>query len=227
MSEHLCAQIIRRGTLRLAIPTYRRFDLLAACVATARAGQVAPDMVVIIDNSSGQCPPVAGAECILGRQPQSVAKAWNDAARDAPGDWLILANDDVTFGFTTIAELLAVGARSPRAAIVSTLPGQAFSLFALRLAAYQAIGPFDEGFQAAYYEDDDYARRIALAGWWCLSVPTDATHVGSATIKRYDAAREVEHHQTFNHNRARYVRKWGGLPGREAYALPWNGGPHA
>ena len=101
--------------ITLAIPTLTRFELAAACVASARAGTRAPDRVLIVDNSGGRCPAIAGAEVILGRQPQSVAKAWNDAMGRSQGEWVVLANDDVTFAPDTLARLLDTAAQQPAA----------------------------------------------------------------------------------------------------------------
>jgi GT2 family glycosyltransferase len=212
--------------ITLAIPTLTRFALAADCVASALAGTRAPDRVLIVDNSGGQCPPIAGAEIILGRQPQSVAKAWNDAVDRTAGAWIVLANDDVTFAPDTLAQLLATAAQQPAAGIVAAIAGQAYSLFALRRAAYDAVGPFDEGFQAAYFEDNDYAHRLERAGWLTAVAPLTAVgHVGSATLKSFDAVGEAGHHETYRYNERRYIRKWGGKPGRERYGQPWDGRP--
>lgn len=200
--------------ITLAIPTLTRFDLLTGCVASALAGTVRPDRVVVIDNSGGACPPIPGAEIIAGRQPQSVAKAWNDAARITGSD-LLLANDDITFAPDTIALLLDEAARNPQAGIVSAIEGERFALFWLRYAAYQQIGPFDESYTAAYFEDNDYARRLTLAHWQLALAPSAVGHVGSATIRSYDRARLLQHHESFRANERRYAARWGGLPGQE------------
>lgn len=209
--------------ITLAIPTYKRFDLLATCVWSALSGTVRPDRVLIIDNSGGLCPPIPGAEIVMGRQPQSVAKAWNDAARLVGGDWLLLANDDITFAPDTTRRILDVAACAPRAGIVSPLEGARFSCFLMRWQAYQDIGGFHEGYTAAYFEDNEAAWVLALKGWELALAPSDVTHVGSATLQSYSPARMEQHHQTFRANEARYVRRWGGLPGHERYTVPFGG----
>lgn len=206
--------------MMLAIPTLTRFDLLAQCVASALAGTVPPSRVVVIDNSGGQCPPIAGAEIILGRQPQSVAKAWNDAAQLARGD-LVLSNDDITFAPDTIARMLEVAHEEPRAAIVSPIEGQRFSLFWLRWVAYVDIGPFDEAFEVAYFEDNDWARRSVLAGWILPVAPSAVSHVGSATIAGYRGERAQRQHEAYRANEHYYVRKWGAPPHHERFDRPF------
>jgi len=209
--------------ITLAIPTYRRFDLLAACVASALHGSMVPDRVLIIDNSGGDCPPIEGAQIRQGRQPQSVAKAWNDACRLASRDFIILSNDDITFAPNTIARLVGEAQHYPKAGIVSPIEGQRFSCFLIRWAAYLDIGGFDEGYTAAYFEDNHAARMLALRGWAMALAPSNVQHVGSATIATYDTARMQQHHQDFRANEARYVRCWGGPPHHERYTVPFGG----
>src|SRR5262245_10494349 len=109
--------------ITLAVPTLNRFDLLVSCVWSALAGTARPDKVIVVDNSGGQCPPIPGAEIVTGRQPQSVARAWNDAAQIAGGDWLIISNDDIQFAPDTIARMVAVAEAEPRAGVVSPIEG--------------------------------------------------------------------------------------------------------
>lgn len=207
----------------LIIPTLTQFERAAACVDSASRGSVKPSRILVIDNSGGKCPPIPGATIILGRQPQSVAKAWNDGIGHFESDVLI-SNDDITFGEDTIAQLVAGLEYSPRAAIVGAIEGQTYSCFALRYLAHQEIGPFDEIFKAAYFEDDDHARRVQLGNWRIVTAPSTIAHVGSATLKGFDAQREVAHHESYRFNERYYIRKWGGKPHSERYTLPWNGG---
>lgn len=209
--------------LALAIPTLTRFDLLESCIASALAGTVPPDYVLVVDNSGGRCPPLTNARLVLGRQPQSVAQAWNDAAAQIGGD-LIVANDDIVFAPDTIQLLLEEAERNPRAGIVSAIEGQRFSLFWLRYAAYTAVGPFDEQFSPAYFEDNDYHRRLTLAGWESPVAPSAVMHAASSTMRAIPLAERETHHQQFRANRMRYLRKWGGLPHEEVYITPYGTG---
>lgn len=202
-------------TVMLAIPTYRRFDLLADCVWSALAGDVRPDHVIVIDNSGGACPAVPGAEIIPGRQPQSVARAWNDAVALSGGADLLLCNDDIVFAPDTIGAMLSLARRTPRAGIVSAIEGERFACYWLSQDAYRNVGPFDEQFAPAYFEDNDYARRLTLAGWLLAVAPSAVMHGGSRTLASYTPAERRVHDAQFEANKARYLRKWGGLPGAE------------
>lgn len=206
--------------ITLAIPTYKRFDLLPSCVESARSGTRPPDRVLIIDNSGGQCPEIPGAQIRLGRQPQSVAKAWNDACRLAARDSIILSNDDITFAPDTITRMVEVAQQQPRAGIVSPIEGQRFSCFLIRWQAYLDIGGFDEGYLSAYFEDNEAAWALAQHGWELALAPSNVGHVGSATLQLYGPERLEQHHQEFRHNEARYIRRWGGRPHHERFTEP-------
>lgn len=206
--------------ITLAIPTYKRFDLLPNCVWSALSGTVRPDRVLIIDNSGGQCPEIPGAQIRLGRQPQSVAKAWNDACRLAARDYIILSNDDITFAPDTIARMVTVAREQPRAGIVSPIEGQRFSCFLMRWQAYLDIGGFNEGYLSAYFEDNEAAWMLSQRGWELALAPSAVQHVGSATIRTYGPERMEQHHQDFRANEARYIARWGGLPHHERFTEP-------
>lgn len=208
--------------ITLAIPTLVCFDRLADCIASAQAGTLPPDRVLIIDNSAGQCPPIPGAEIVMGRQPQSVAKAWNDAASMVGSQGhLILANDDILFANDTIARIVAVAESNTRAGIVSPIEGARFACFLLRYQAYLDVGPFDEQFIGAYFEDNDYAWRLTLKQWDLALAPSDVRHAGSATIARMTQAQLTEKHRAYACNERLFARKWGGPPHHERYSVPF------
>ena len=220
--------------LILGIPSLNQFDALRACIDSALSGTVAPDRVYVVDNSGGVYPPrwqdrYEGR--VLAYQAShncGVARSWNVLCGAASGDGatgIILSNDDITFAPDTIARLLEVAEANERAATVSTIEGQRFSLLWLRLAAWQAIGPFDEQFWPAYFEDKDYDHRLLLAGWEHPIAPSAVAHRGSATLKAYNEAQQTEHHRQFRRNMARFVRKWGNVPEGALWDEPYNGAP--
>lgn len=97
-----------------------------------------------------------------------------------------------------------------------------FSCFAVTRETIQIIGPFDEEFKNAYYEDNDFDRRIWTGGFASGSY-TPYYHYGSTTITT-DKEREmvISHQGGFDRNKTRYIEKWGGLPGRETFDVPFN-----
>lgn len=218
-------------TMYLCIPTLNRFDLLTRCIESALAGTVAPDKIYVIDNSAGGYGdrwdiPYHGRVMVhYAPENYGVAKSWNLLAGITfnKGAQCIMSNDDIVFAPDTIARLLEVAERTPTAGIVSAIEGQRFSLFWLNRAAYQAIGPFDEAFQMAYFEDNDYAWRLKLARWELAVAPSAVTHVGSATLAKMTPAQMEHKHAAYAHNQDYFIRKWGGPPHAEIYSTPFGG----
>jgi len=95
-----------------------------------------------------------------------------------------------------------------------------FACFVINQAAYEVIGSFDENFQKAYFEDNDYRRRIRLLG--CHAFNDGAApfyHYGSQTQNH---GGPVVSSQEFVTNRNYYVAKWGGVVGHEKFVHPYN-----
>jgi len=102
-----------------------------------------------------------------------------------------------------------------------------WDFFAVRDIIFEQIGFWDESFYPAYFEDNDFARRLWIKEQHIgqkmhdyISVPF--VHLGSQTIKRLDGAELNKHHENFNKNKAHYVAKWGGEPGNEKFMFPFN-----
>jgi len=106
------------------------------------------------------------------------------------------------------------------------LTTNAFSLFVISNFIIDKVGLFDETISPnyAYYEDNDYYRRMQLLGYNLNKVKAcNVGHYSSATLKSYNSQQTREHHMRFNIATENYVKKWGGLPGKEIYTVPYNG----
>jgi GT2 family glycosyltransferase len=74
------------------------------------------------------------------------------------------------------------------------------ALFAISRAAWQALGPLDDGFYPGYYEESDYCYRARQRGYDILCAPAiQATHLRSSRAWQQDPLR----HQA-NQHRSRY-----------------------
>lgn len=179
--------------------------------------------------------------------PLPLAAVWNRAlqfawAAGATEAWVI--NNDVRVPPWLLAELQAVqrvtgawfltatnvGERYETAlteAVVidetfrASRGGPDFSCFLIQRECHQWF-QFDEGFQPAYHEDNDYHRRLELAGFGdrIFSVCLPYLHYGSGTLKA-DAQLRATWDQRFAQSQQWYVDKWGGLPGHETYDQPF------
>lgn len=85
--------------------------------------------------------------------------------------------------------------------------------------AYEAIGGYDTNFPA-YFSDNDWYRRLELAGWERLQAPVEIGHIGSQTINSDPYLRHVNG-VTFPLYREYYRQKWGGIPGEEKFNYPF------
>jgi hypothetical protein len=206
----------------VVIPTLCRYDLLGECLRSVAASEVKPSEVCVVDNGGGFEPEPGVAErCALrvvrpGRN-LGVGASWNLGHRlYAPRD-VVLVNDDLTFDPEVLGRL--VGSPHGIASAV-TEPRDWWSFFLQREAVWERVGEYDEGFWPGYYEDNDYYRRIRLAGieHGVVSVPTGA-------IRHRVSSTGGVAFTLFEWNGWRYVQKWGGGPDGERFDRPFNGQP--
>lgn len=218
----------------LGVPTYRRYDLLKQMLASVDAGTVVPNYCLIVDNGSRLAEdelPKTRMTTIVQRPGVNlgVAGGWNRVLhmanlRSEMPVYVLITNDDIVFGAKTIENMVAK-MTSEKHMVVAADGGEAFSCFLMDRELYAKVGPFDERFHPAYFEDNDYVYRMKLIGE-TFAVADRAegyAHARSSTLKTYSPNEMVEHHRNFEANRARYIAKWGGLPGAEIFTKP--GGP--
>lgn len=221
--------------LRYCIPTLNRFEELRKAIISVNSGTLVPDEIVVIDNS-GNGGSTKALHDILQKYtnvyilPQSinlgVATSWNLFHTLYPDGYKIIANDDVFVHQNTVYELINMADTFPDEIFFhgANTSGNAFSLFLLTARGFHEIGAFDEKFHPAYYEDNDYAHRMLVKKRRMINV-AKATydHVGSATIRAFTQQQMDDHHKAFQRNTQYYLRKWGGMPGKEVYKHPFNG----
>jgi hypothetical protein len=205
--------------------------IFAETLLAARSGTALPDHTLIVDNGDDPFDGDAGAATVV-RPPKNAgcAGAWNIILRRAFGplgaESVILVNGDCAVGVDTFARMLA--------APTGVVCAHGFSCFRIDEPVWRTVGEFDEGFWPVYWEDTDYRRRLALAGvdveeWVVQEVarPCDGratyasgiTHGKSAIggYQGWSGERLTRFHEELAANQARYVEKWGGLPGAETY----------
>ncbi len=85
-------------------------------------------------------------------------------------------------------------------------------------SVFDRIGYTDVAFYPAYYIDNDYARRIVLAGIKCCSLSNSRFfHFWSRVLKQGGGGSDNKY---FENNRAYYIGKWGGDFGQELKSPP-------
>jgi len=218
------------------IPTYAPSQALYIrdhVLPALYAGTVVPDRIVIVDNANGQSAALlAGIETIypnveiIVRKENILSGAWNDIMR-LGAEYTIIANDDVIPDPHSIEALVGAAILEPDVAMWngSGHSGNSYSFFLLTQWAYAQVGPFDEGFKPAYFEDNDFDYRLIHIHLLTRREVPLATfqHVGSATVKSMTPTQQNEQHLLFRKNRRRYVLKWGGEPAHETYKVEFAG----
>lgn len=222
------------------IPTYTQFAHAEEAVKTVLEGSLVPDQIVIIDNSGTgaaytalkHLPEQYSNVHILPRAENILSGAWNDLMTLWPDDYIIIANDDVKPHKHSVEALVNAALDRPDVAMwngsgdqTQGVGGNSYSFFLLRKWAYTLIGPFDEKFKPAYFEDNDYDYRLKVLAGLIREEVSNATfdHVGSATVKAMSDADRARSHFLFKRVERYYVSKWGGTPSQEQYRLPFNG----
>jgi GT2 family glycosyltransferase len=143
------------------------------------------------------------------------------AHRMERGDVALATALDVRGEVASPEELATISAESKDGVPESEHPD--FAAFVLSRTCWETVGTFDEDFFPAYFEDNDYHRRIMLAGLRAVvHPPAMFYHFGSRTQNESGAAPVVSG-SMFERNRDRYLRKWGGLPGAENFHVPFGG----
>jgi GT2 family glycosyltransferase len=214
-------------SLSICIPTLCCPDLLAESVEVLIPQLEEGDVIQILDNgnalSAESFPPASRPWLRVFREARNlgVAGSWNKLVRSSfPNfEWALLLNDDIALG---AEQLPLIRRRLAISADKWFLTGPYFwSVFAIRRECFQKVGGFDEHFFPAYFEDNDFYRRVQLLdpGKYQGDVAEFEPKVkrNSETIRRMP---ELNHR--FEENRQYYVKKWGGQPGAEKFLVPFN-----
>lgn len=215
--------------ITLACPCIKRYDLLEKFLASAERGSVRPDKYVVVDNGGKLHNEVAEGRLKLPVNTEThwcgknigVSATWNKILRENP-DWVIISNDDVELHERTIESLVQAADETDADFLYPSFnPGAMFCVFLIKHSCVDKIGYFDERFWPAYFEDNDYHRRMKLGGVKELQVANASyDHVVSASLKTNTAEEMEQHHKNFRRNQNYYHLKWGGLPGAEIYDVP-------
>lgn len=217
------------------IPTYNVFHHAEESVKAILAGSLVPDQIVIIDNSENGSGVTALSHLqtqyanvhILPRAVNILAGAWNDLMRLWNEDYVIIANDDVTPHHYSVEALVNAAIDRPDVAMWngSGHSGNSYSFFLLRQWAYNQVGPFDEKFKPAYFEDNDYDYRLRILAGLIREEVSNATfdHVGSATTNSMTEKDRQIRHILFRKAQQYFISKWGDVPGKEKYKIPFAG----
>lgn len=95
------------------------------------------------------------------------------------------------------------------------------ALVCFNMEAIKRVGPWDQNLPG-YFSDNDYYRRLRLAGFPTVDTGIKIIHNASETIKS-DPERQRINAATFPLYARYYAAKWGGEAGKEKFEKPWGG----
>lgn len=212
-------------------------DLLKQALTSFRAQDV-PIRVLVVNNGStdGTASYLHAStelQSIHFNPQHSLSRAWNSAltylfslSGSRRVDRVLVTNTDVilhpsTWRLLAATELpfvTAVGMHSidrlqewSGTPIAAPRPHPDFSCFMISRDCYTTVGPFDEAYVPAWFEDNDYHVRMHQAGIRAVSIDLPFYHVdgGAMTMKRANDIDREKMHQAFNSSRARFVERYG------------------
>jgi hypothetical protein len=92
--------------------------------------------------------------------------------------------------------------------------------FVVPISTLEKVGLFDVGYINGFFEDNDYAYRMKLAG---MKVIADAFFNPEVFRNSSTIAKDPSLNMNFEANKQRFISKWGGMPMQESFNIPFNG----
>lgn len=115
----------------------------------------------------------------------------------------------IEIGYSDMGGMIEAAARYTRAhpGELQRIPVVAFFCVMMAKRVYEVVGGLDEQFGMGFFEDDDYCRRVAEAGWDCgVAEDVFVHHHLSAS---FDQLKAEKRQALFERNKALYEAKWG------------------
>lgn len=155
------------------------------------------DRLIVIDNGARvrDLPQVATEQYVI-YSPENlgVAASWNLGIKMTPSaPWWLIANYDLVWPEHSLARMAAAARQDALVLSAGTPP---WCAFALGDKVVESVGLFDEAFYPAYFEDNDYERRVQAAGMPIVRSDVYVQHANSSTL----AEHANRNHVTFPEN---------------------------
>jgi GT2 family glycosyltransferase len=204
--------------LIIGIPTINRADLLNEALAKYFEDFKETE-IVICDNGNQEI--ITREKNFVIYRPEKnlgVSGSWNmimDYANKVSATHVLILNDDIYLGKSEQEVNHIVRLWKPEFMCTELN----WCSFILSLDAYLKVGGFDEKFFPAYYEDNDYFRRMLLSDVPMVfnAMLNPAIYRNSMTI-----AKDQTLNNNFENNKRYYISKWGGEPTQETFGTPFN-----
>lgn len=224
----------------VGIPTYNRYDILEPFLY-AYGLDFPFSQIFIVDNGNqnvnrflrqehdakrlkdgklkaGDIKSWSGITLIENEKNVGVGASWNQLCQEIfkEYEYALILNDDIYLGknYSEVISLI----NEKKADFIRATPD--WCAFAISREVYEYIGPFDECFWPAYYEDKSYEYRMKLKGVRMIKHPLMNPHIyqSSKTLEKEPSILELS-----KKNKKLYIEMWGGEPGKEQFKQPFNG----
>jgi len=204
----------------IGIPTLNRADLLSQ--ALIKYIYDFPDIsIYVLDNGNQELPNFAKlgrpVYIIKSEKNIGVGPSWNVLCRKIYENHenALILNDDIYLGKKTADINNLIEKKSSQ--FITATPD--WCAFIINKSIFEKVGPFDECFFPAYYEDNSYAYRMKLKGVSHLRTPylNPEIYRVSQTIEKDKSLFDYR-----TKNKQLYLEMWGGLPEREKFTKPFN-----
>jgi len=93
-----------------------------------------------------------------------------------------------------------------------------WSAFLMNRWIYEKVGGFDTNFKKCFFEDNDYAYRLKLAG-------VNIRYEDQLNAEIYRNSQTIQKDPLLGgyiENKEYYIKKWGGIPEQETFKSPFN-----
>ena len=206
------------STLCLGIPTINQAELLNKALETYKDTFYGRH-IFIVDNGNQKINRVSqGMKIMVQKQNLGVAASWNLICKMAFSQGythVAIMNDDIVC--EKYADDIEDFIDITGAGIYTGYKN--FSVFIISYETYKYIGPFDEDFVGAYFEDSDYLYRCKLKGVFIEQTELLNPEVYNQSLS---IRKDPQLNKNFEQNKTRYLQKWGGVPTEEKYLTPYN-----
>jgi hypothetical protein len=186
----------------LGFATLKRFDLADRLLASI---DYPVEHLVIVDNSGlntwQPTQPAAVKNLWIIRVPYGLGLvgAWNLIVKSTPyAPYWVLINDDAHF---EPGALKIIADHANPEGVGHPVINPKWTCMVLGEQAVQTVGLYDERFYPLYFDDNDYERRLNLAGVLQYDIPAVIHHDNSASIDH------AKNDLTFKRNHAWFMEK--------------------
>ena len=208
----------------ILIPTINRKDLLMEALGHYKHDYPNTQTIILDNGNQGiQTPNTSHytVHSLLDKGNLGVAGSWNYLIETAIEyynyDYFLVLNDDIVLkcGEGAINALIEKWGQNnfhiPR-------PFYNWSAFLMNRWIYEKVGGFDTNFKKCFFEDNDYAYRLKLAG-------VNIRYEDQLNAEIYRNSQTIQKDPLLGgyiENKEYYIKKWGGIPEQETFKSPFN-----